>query len=182
MNIRWPGIKTVAYKLFVCVSLSVLAVFIMAPSGSEGLTLSDDWKMPVHLESDGAITIDTEWCESPTLTGGGWVFTKLWTDSSGDIKLWAAIPPGSPEADSFEFCGDPLDDFSEGYYELDLDSYTEISGGNKLRLVFDVPNTDDDLVLVLQKGTPKFKYIWDEEAVRGISMPFIGNNFDWTVD
>ena len=164
----------------------VLAIVPMAAlisgSGSSGLQLNHDYVLPIHLEQDAEILVDTEYCDYPYVTGEGWVHGWLRTDSSGDIELVGGIPPWSPTLGTFTFCGDDLLPWDEGTYSVELTEYDVLSGGNKLRLFFDLPNTDDDLTVILVRNTPRFEIQWAGKIFKGVALPFKNKPFQWTVE
>ena len=163
-------------------SFCVMAALLLTASGSEGLTLSNDYNLPIWLPEATEYEVDTTACQDATITGQGWVYGWLATDSGGDVVLRIGLPSWHPQLAEFTFCEDPIDDFDETMYELSLDEYTELSGGNRLRLVFDIPTSPDDLVVDLHKGTPKFDVLWDGNEISGVSTPMTGTNFNWTVE
>lgn len=155
---------------------------VVSGSGSSGLELEHEYFLPLYFDADTEIEVDTEYCEDPYLTGEGWAHGWLHTDSAGDIELIGGIPPWSRTLGSFTFCGDDLVPWDEGVYKVSLSEYEELSGGNKLRLVFDVPQTEDDLVVILWRTTPKFEVIWDGTTYNGVALPFSGKPFQWTIE
>ena len=159
-----------------------LTSFFLMGTGGEDLELSDSWLLPIHLAKDSEILIDTQYCQDPYLTGEGWVVGGLGTNSAGDIVLKAGIPPWNPSLGQFTFCGDDLLPFDEGIYVVEMDSFQELAGGNKLRILFDVPQTDDDLAVVLYKGDPYFDVLWDGATYKGTAMPKYGTSFNWTIE
>ncbi len=178
MSIRNHKAGSVVAAVITC---AMAAVFLMG-TGGEGLTLASDYTLPLHLAQDSEVLIDTEYCEDPYLTGEGWIAGWLHTDSSGDIELRVGIPPWNPDLSQFTFCGDDLVPFDEGIYSVALDDYEVFGGGNKLRLIFDLPQIPDDLVVVLKKGGPRFEVTWDGVTWYGKAMPVRGTSFDWTVE
>jgi hypothetical protein len=151
-------------------------------TGSEGLTLSDSYTLPAHFVDGTEYEVDTQYCQDPTLTGEGWIYALLTTDSSGDVILKIGIPPWNPDLTSFTFCGNAIGDWDDVWFQLELASYDDISGGNKLQLEFDVPTTTDDLVVTLTRNTPKFIVQWDGNAMEGVAMPMLNNPFDWDIE
>lgn len=156
--------------------------WLLLGSGSEGLTLDDSYTLPMHFVDGSEYEVDTEYCGSPILTGQGWIHAILTTDSGGDVILKIGIPPWSPDLSSFEFCGSSIAGWDEVWFQLELDSYDEVSGGNKLQLVFDIPSTSDDLEVILTRNTPKFTVEWDGNTKKGIALPPQGRNFDWEIE
>ncbi len=160
----------------------VPTALLLGGSGGNGLVLAHEYFLPLHFVAGSEIQIDTPYCANPVLTAEGWMDGWLHTDSSGDIQLVAGIPPWSPSLDAFTFCGDPLLPWDEGTYKLDLTSYQEVSGGNRLKLVFDVPTLEDDLIVILVRGTPRFEVRFGDVVRKGVALPFEGKPFNWTVE
>ncbi len=171
-----------AGALTVAVALTGL-LLLPGPANSTGeqLTLEEDYLLTLYFDPDSQYSVDTSACQDATITGEGWTYAWLWMNSS-TVEFAVGIPDWSPTLSSFTFCGDPIDAWDEQYYVMSLDSYETLAGGNKLKLTFDIPTSPDDLEIVLEKGKPFFKVLWDGEVKKGLASPSLTTEFDWTIE
>lgn len=150
-------------------ALSVLVAFAASAAHAGELELGDDYLLPVFVPIDSSMVVDTPFCPDGELKAAGWIHVRLRRLPEGGVKLIAGIPTHNGFRDQCSFCGIPLVTTDEGAYSTTLSAFQD--RGGVLVMAFDVPLVDEDVLVILWRGKPRFEVHFGDQHLEGKAMP-----------